>query len=150
MGQFMDARCIVSHIINFVSRIVILLSTSQNAGQNCIGIERLLVHVDQYDDLFAIFSERVEKMRVGSVMSKGQAGYIATVETGAMISGDRFRGLEKLIKDAEEVNAYVKGGAEYKHPYHEDGYYFKPTVLGPVDSSMAIANQECEWVLLYS
>ncbi|PPR05997.1 hypothetical protein CVT26_005719 [Gymnopilus dilepis] len=114
----------------------------QNMGQNCIGIERLLVHIDQYDDLFDIFRERVAKMRVGSVMSTIQAGYVTTVEGGSMISGDRFRGLEKLIKDAEEDNAYVIGGREYAQPYHEDGYYFEPTVVGPVNDSMDIANQE--------
>lgn len=118
--------------------------SSQNMGQNCIGIERLLVHTDQYDDLFEIFRDRVSKMRVGSVMSTIQAGYVTTVEGGSMISGDRFRGLEKLIKDAEEDNAYVIGGREYAQPYHQDGYYFEPTVIGPVKESMDIANQECK------
>ena len=111
-------------------------------GQNCIGIERLIVHVDQYDDLFAIFSERVDKMRVGSVMTTAQAGYLHTVDGGSMITSDRFRGLEKLIRDASDANAYVVGGEEYKHTYHKHGYYFQPTVVGPVDSTMDIANQE--------
>ncbi|KAF9553817.1 ALDH-like protein [Agrocybe pediades] len=114
----------------------------QNMGQNCIGIERLLVHNDQYDDLYKIFCERVDKMRVGSVMSVAQANYVHTVEGGAMISGDRFQGLERLIQDAHEVNAYVKNGKEYEHPYHENGYYFSPTVVGPVDAEMEIAQQE--------
>ena len=111
-------------------------------GQNCIGIERLLVHGSQYDELFEIFEKCVEKMRVGSVMAPGQAGYLSTVEGGAMLSNARFRGLEKLIKDAAEANAYVVGGEEYKHPYHEHGYYFTPTVVGPVEASMDIAQQE--------
>lgn len=115
-------------------------------GQNCIGIERLLVHNDQYDDLWEIFSQRVGKMRVGSVMSMQQAGYLATVEGGSMLSNERFRGLEKLIKDANEANAYVIGGEEFKHPYHEHGYYFSPTVVGPVDVSMDIAQQEREFI----
>lgn len=119
-----------------------LIVYSQNMGQNCIGIERLIVHADQYDELFAIFNERVSRMRVGSVMSTIQAGYLTTVEGGAMISGDRFRGLEKLIKDASEGNAYVIGGEAYEHEYHKEGYYFQPTVVGPVDTEMDIANTE--------
>jgi acyl-CoA reductase-like NAD-dependent aldehyde dehydrogenase len=111
-------------------------------GQNCIGIERLLVHGSQYDDLWEIFEKRVAKMRVGSVMSTGQAGYLSTIEGGAMLSNERFRGLERLIKDAAEANAYVFGGEEYQHPYHEHGYYFSPTVVGPVDASMEIAQEE--------
>jgi len=110
-------------------------------GQNCIGIERLIVHSDQYDDLFQIFEERVSKMRIGSVMSTVQSGYLSTVDGGAMITGDRFRGLEKLIKDANEGGAIVLGGEEMKHPYH-DGYYFKPTVIGLVNDTMDIAHQE--------
>lgn len=111
-------------------------------GQNCIGIERLLVHVNQYDDLFAIFSERVEKMRVGSVMAPAQAGYVHTVDGGSMINGDRFRGLEKLIYDASDANAYVVGGEQYPHKHQEFGFYFQPTVVGPVDASMDIAKEE--------
>ncbi|KDR81893.1 hypothetical protein GALMADRAFT_240173 [Galerina marginata CBS 339.88] len=121
---------------------ILMRGVYQNMGQNCIGIERLLVHVDQYDELFEIFKERVAKMRLGSVMSVHQAGYVNTVEGGSMISADRFRGLEKLIKDAGDGNAYVIGGEQFQHPYHEDGYYFQASVVGPVDASMDIANQE--------
>lgn len=117
-------------------------------GQNCIGIERLIVHADQYDDLFTIFKERASKLRVGSVMSPQQAGFMAIVDGGAMISNERFRGIENLINEAVEGNAYVIGGSEYKnHPYHPDGYFFQPTVVGPVDKSMAIAQQECRLFL---
>ncbi|KAF8162867.1 meiotic sister-chromatid recombination aldehyde dehydrogenase [Crassisporium funariophilum] len=114
----------------------------QNMGQNCIGIERLIVHAEQYDDLYTIFEERVQKLRVGSVMATTQAGYLNTVDGGSMISNNRFRGLEKLIKDAQEDGAYVIGGEEFKHVYHEHGYFFKPTVVGPVYNTMDIANQE--------
>ncbi|KAF9533521.1 meiotic sister-chromatid recombination aldehyde dehydrogenase [Crepidotus variabilis] len=120
----------------------LLRGVYQNMGQNCIGIERLIVHQDQYDDLFAIFEDRVTRMRVGSVMSTQQAGYLSTVDGGAMVTGDRFAGLEKLIKDATEGGAIAIGGQEYKHTYHENGYYFQPTVLGLVDTSMDIAHQE--------
>jgi acyl-CoA reductase-like NAD-dependent aldehyde dehydrogenase len=113
-------------------------------GQNCIGIERLIVHADQYDDLYAIFEERVSKLRVGSVMSPQQAGFMSIVDGGAMIDKDRFEGIENLIKEAVDENAYVVGGSQFSnHPYHPEGYFFQPTVVGPVDKSMKIAQQEC-------
>lgn len=113
-------------------------------GQNCIGIERLIVHADQYDDLYAIFQERVSKLRVGSVMKPQQAGFMSIVDGGAMINNSRFNGIENLIKEAVEGNAYLVGGSEFKnHPYHPQGYFFQPTVVGPVDKSMGIAQQEC-------
>jgi len=99
-------------------------------GQNCIGIERIIVHTSQFDELYEIFKDRVSKMRVGSVMRTGQADYIATIDGGSMISNNRFRGLERLVHDATEAGAYVIGGEEFKHPIHEEGFYFRPTVVG--------------------
>lgn len=113
-------------------------------GQNCIGIERILVHHTLYDELFEIFEEKVSRMRVGSVLSSTPEGYISTVDGGAMINGDRFRGLEQSIHEAEEAGAHIIGGKEHKHVYHENGYYFQPTVVGNVDITMEIANQEGE------
>jgi acyl-CoA reductase-like NAD-dependent aldehyde dehydrogenase len=114
-------------------------------GQNCIGIERIIVHVDQFDDLFAIFEESVSRMRVGSVMSVGQAGYVSTVEGGSMICGDRFRAIERLIEEAADAGARVVGGHEYKHPIHDEGYYFQPTVVAHINdaSQTEIAQNEC-------
>ena len=124
-------------------------------GQNCIGIERLIVHADQYDDLFAIFQERVSKLRVGSVMSPQQAGFMSIVDGGAMINNNRFDGIENLIKEAVDGNAYLVGGSEFKnHPYHPGGYFFQPTVVGPVDKSMGIAQEERRsfpfvWIMVF-
>jgi len=115
----------------------------QNMGQNCIGIERLLVHSSQYDDLHEILVERVRRLRPGSVLSQSSEGYVSTIDCGSMINGDRFRGLEKIIRDASEAGAMVDGGgAQYHHAYLENGYYFGPTVVGPVEADLDIANQE--------
>src|SRR3982074_101500 len=113
-------------------------------GQNCIGIERIIVHIDQFDDLFAMFEEKVVKLRVGSVMSVGQAGYVSTVEGGSMISGARFRAIERLIAEAEDAGARVVGGREYAHPIHDQGYYFQPTIVGHINDALQteIAQEE--------
>jgi acyl-CoA reductase-like NAD-dependent aldehyde dehydrogenase len=115
-------------------------------GQNCIGIERLIVHSDLYDDLHGLLSERVKKMRPGSVLAQSPEGYVATVEGGAMISGDRFAALEEIIQAANEDGANIEGGKVYKHSYLNNGYYFQPTIVGPVHPEMDIAKQECEYL----
>ncbi|KAG6836748.1 hypothetical protein H0H93_003824 [Arthromyces matolae] len=114
----------------------------QNAGQNCIGIERMLVHSSQYDELHAIFSERISKLRVGSVLAPSPEGYVATVDCGSMISRERFKALENTIRLATETGAHVLNGTTYNHVYLENGAYFSPTLVGPVDTSMNIANEE--------
>ena len=111
-------------------------------GQNCIGIERIIVHTSVYDDLWSIFEDKVSKFRVGSVLAPTAEGYISTVDGGAMINADRFRGLEKVIHDAEEGGAQVIGGRQYDHVYLENGYFFAPTLVGPVTKDMEIANIE--------
>ncbi|KAG7086578.1 hypothetical protein E1B28_002524 [Marasmius oreades] len=102
----------------------------QNAGQNCIGIERLLVHASQFDKLFDMLKERIDKLRCGSVMSPSAEGYLSPVDVGAMISGERFEGLMALIREADEDGATCVGGGEYKHVYHDSGTYFKPALVG--------------------
>ncbi|KAJ7581409.1 Aldehyde/histidinol dehydrogenase [Mycena floridula] len=115
----------------------------QNSGQNCIGIERLIVHASQYDQLREILEERVGKLRLGSVMATTDEGYISPVDCGAMISKVRFRALQNLIIAAEEAGAQTNdgGGREYNHVYN-NGSYFRPAVVGPVTSDMEIAQQE--------
>ncbi|KAF8232284.1 meiotic sister-chromatid recombination aldehyde dehydrogenase [Tricholoma matsutake] len=115
----------------------------QNMGQNCIGIERLLVHSSQYDELHDILVDRVKRLRSGSVLTRSPEGYVATIDCGSMINGERFGGLEKIIRDASEGGAMVDGGGtQCHHAGLENGYYFSPTVVGPVEAEMDIAQQE--------
>lgn len=116
-------------------------------GQNCIGIERLIVHSSQYDDLREILDNRVSKLRLGPVMATTPEGYIQPVDCGAMIDGDRFAALEVLMRDAEEDGAIVDGGKPYVHAYHPKGSFFRPAVVGPVTSEMEIARHECAFFL---
>jgi acyl-CoA reductase-like NAD-dependent aldehyde dehydrogenase len=104
----------------------------------------LLVQTKQYDELRELVLERVQKMRLGSVLRPSAEGYISTVDCGSMISTERFEGIEKLIKEAEEAGAHVEGGKRWTHVYNENGAYFSATVVGPVYDGMKIAQQECE------
>ncbi|EEB96884.1 hypothetical protein MPER_03896, partial [Moniliophthora perniciosa FA553] len=99
----------------------------QNAGQSCIGIERLIVHADQYDKLYVMLQGRIDKLRCGSVMSPSDEGYLSPVDVGSMISGDRFEGLDAYLREAEEDGAQIHGGGQYRHVYCGYGTYYKPT-----------------------
>jgi len=114
----------------------------QNAGQNCIGIERLIVHKSQHDQLYDLFQKRIEMLRLGSVLAPSDTGFVNTVDCGAMISGDRLESLQNVIQEANDEGSDVHGGVQYEHVYHDKGYYFQPTLVGPVKPEMRIAQEE--------
>jgi acyl-CoA reductase-like NAD-dependent aldehyde dehydrogenase len=121
---------------------------SQNAGQNCIGIERILVHTSQYNELYRLFVERTNKLRTGAVMAQSPEGHIPVVDVGAMINSERFHKLRQIISHAagaDEGASVEVGGEPYHHAYHEHGTYFKPTVVGDADPDSEIAHTECKY-----
>ena len=118
-----------------VPRIVetLLRGSFQASGQNCIGIERIIVGPAMYEKLVPLFEPRVRALRLGS---EG--------DVGAMISDASFTRLEGLIEEAVQKGArLLVGGKRYVHPDHPAGHYFSPTLLVDVTSDMAIAQEEC-------
>jgi acyl-CoA reductase-like NAD-dependent aldehyde dehydrogenase len=110
------------------------------------------VHSAQYDELYDILSDRVAKLRFGSVLAPSREGYINTVDCGSMISNDRFSALEELIFHAQEDGSRVEvGGKELLHTTCEGRSFFQATVVGDVKPNSRIAQVECRWhsVLLY-
>ena len=101
------------------------------------------MHTSQYDELYAIFTERVEKLRFGSILSTSEEGFVATVDCGAMISDQRFSTLERLISDAEDAGATVEvGGKQWRSAYLPGGAYFDGTVVGDATPDMEISQTE--------
>ncbi|TCD64319.1 Meiotic Sister-Chromatid recombination aldehyde dehydrogenase [Steccherinum ochraceum] len=122
---------------------VIMRGIFQNSGQNCIGIERVLVHSSQYDQVFKALAERAQQLRLGCALSRPTDGLIPVVDCGAMISNDRFDELKALIEAAVNHGAIVEtGGQPWPHPYLENGFFFSPTVIGNVDPNSEIAQRE--------
>jgi acyl-CoA reductase-like NAD-dependent aldehyde dehydrogenase len=114
-------------------RDIILRGTFQAAGQNCIGIERVISSGAAYDRLVEMLEPRVKAIRLGP-----------DADMGAMISDASFSRLEELIAEAVSQGArLLAGGKRYAHPDHPRGHYFQPTLLVDVTPSMRIAQNEC-------
>ncbi|GFP54515.1 putative aldehyde dehydrogenase-like protein YHR039C [Trichoderma asperellum] len=114
-------------------RDIILRGTFQAAGQNCIGIERVISSGAVYDRLIEMLEPRVKAIRLGP-----------DADMGAMISDASFSRLEELIAEAVSQGArLLAGGKRYAHPDHPKGHYFQPTLLVDVTPSMRIAQNEC-------
>lgn len=129
-----DAFIILDSAKKELGRIVeiILRGTFQAAGQNCIGIERVIA-AGMYEDLVRRLAPRVRALRLGP-----------DADMGAMISDASFDRLEELISEAVSQGArLLAGGNRYEHPKYPMGHYFEPTLLVDVTPDMRIAQQEC-------
>ena len=120
---------------------ILLRGTFQAAGQNCIGIERIIATPAVYNKLVSALELRIKAIRVGSTLD---APKDQQVDMGAMISDSSFGRLEELITSAVKDGArLIAGGERLNHPVHRSGHYFQPTLIADVTLSMAIANEEC-------
>lgn len=101
----------------------------QNAGQNCIGIERVFLHTD----IKKVFIDKaipiVRKLRAG-------------IDYGALTMGeDAIRKTQELIDDAVMNGAkLLTGGKQAK--VSGKGWYYEPTILDGITPAMKIATEE--------
>lgn len=117
---------------------ILMRGVFQSAGQNCIGIERIIALSTAYEKLIAILEPRIKALRVGSALDSP-----FPIDVGAMISSASFDRLESLVTDAVKQGARcLVGGRRYQHPDFPKGHYFQPTLLIDVTPSMRIAQEE--------
>ncbi|CAO3655978.1 unnamed protein product [Mucor fragilis] len=117
---------------------VLMRGVFQNCGQNCIGIERIIVASEIYDKVVEEMNTRIGKLRQGSILADGEG-----VDCGAMTMGNQFERLEGLVQEAVSRGArLLRGGKRFHHPKHKNGQYFEPTLLVDVTPDMEIANHE--------
>lgn len=126
---------------------ILVRGVFQAAGQNCIGIERIIAQDRVYDHLINELEPLVGKLRCGNPLAptnqESTGAHSQVVDVGAMVSSDRFDELESLISDAMANGArLLVGGRRLAHPTYPQGSYFAPTLLVDVTPSMRIANFE--------
>lgn len=122
-------------------RSTIMRGVFQSAGQNCIGIERVVAMPQAYDRLVNLIKQPVKSMRVGYDLDDDKSG--EKVDMGAMVSPASFKRLETLIDEAVAKGArLLAGGAHLEHPKYPKGHYFQPTLLVDVTPEMRIAQEE--------
>ncbi|KAK9414274.1 putative Aldehyde dehydrogenase domain-containing protein [Seiridium unicorne] len=130
-----DAAVICGSAKSDLKRIadIMMRGSFQAAGQNCIGIERIICAPSVYDELVSMLAPKVKALRLGTEK-----------DVGAMVSDNSFTRLEDLVQGAVDQGArLLAGGKRHKHPDHPSGFYFTPTLLVDVTPDMAIAREEC-------
>lgn len=99
-------------------------------GQNCIGVQRIYIHQDVYDQFEKMFVERTKKMKVGYQLDED-------TDMGPMITKAEAERVEMWVKEALLSGAELLTGGKRK------GTLFEPTVFRNMPSA---AKLNCEEV----
>ena len=112
---------------------IVMRGTFQNMGQNCIGLEKVVVHSKIYDDFVEQVSERVETMRQGCPLDE-------QVDCGGVTMSRQLAHIQSMVEDAVAHGArLLRGGRIEKRG---NGQFFEPTILADVKPHMRIAQHE--------
>jgi aldehyde dehydrogenase (NAD+)/betaine-aldehyde dehydrogenase len=103
-----------------------------SAGQSCEARSRVLVEKPLYDDFVADFSEAAGKLRVGDPLDP-------ETQVGSLISREHRDRVHGYVEAGRDEGAEVVIGGE---PTDGKGAFYPPTVLGQVDNSMRVAQEE--------
>jgi len=110
--------------------------TYQSCGQNCIGLERMIVNEKIYDKYIKAIEERVKKLTQGPPLE-------GIFDTGSMVMSVELDRLEGLIADAVSKGARLLcGGKKNRIEQWPLGQFFLPTLLVDVTPQMRIAQEE--------
>ena len=99
------------------------------AGQNCIGVQRLLVHRDIYDEFKSGFVKLTKTYKIGDKLK-------AETNMGPMITETEAIRVEQWVKEAAAAGATVLTGGGRK------GAVMEPTVLENVPASAKVHCEE--------
>ncbi|WP_339651002.1 NADP-dependent succinate-semialdehyde dehydrogenase [Halopseudomonas pelagia] len=109
-----------------------MISKYRNAGQTCVCANRIYVQDGVYDAFAAKLVAAVKKLKVGD-------GASADVTTGPLINAAAVTKVQQHLQDATDKGAKVLIGGK---PHELGGFFFEPTVLADIDSSMLVAREE--------
>jgi glyceraldehyde-3-phosphate dehydrogenase (NADP+) len=99
------------------------------AGQNCIGVQRLYVQKNIYQEFRDKFVERTLKYKIGDKLND-------ETDMGPMITVDEAKRVESWIKEAEGKGAKILAGGNRQNALVE------PTVLENVPEDVAVHCEE--------
>jgi aldehyde dehydrogenase (NAD+) len=105
-------------------------------GQVCSAGTRLFVQRSIHDELFPALVKRAEEMVVGPALDPKS-------DQGPIVSQTQLETVERYVETGRSEGAEVAvGGERVAVEDHEDGYYYRPTILAGVDNRMKVAQEE--------
>jgi acyl-CoA reductase-like NAD-dependent aldehyde dehydrogenase len=99
------------------------------AGQNCLHVQRLLLHEKIYAEFSARFTANVERYRVGDKLDEA-------TDMGPLINEVAAKRVEALVKEAVDAGAKLLMGGK------RSGSFYAPTVLENLPTHCTLAHEE--------
>ncbi|EPY18675.1 aldehyde dehydrogenase (NAD+) [Strigomonas culicis] len=110
---------------------IVMRGNFQNCGQNCVGLERIVVHEKVHDQLVAEVVRQVKTLSQGAASQK-------VCDLGAMTMGKAaIPKIQQLVDETVKAGATLLCGGKII-----DDHFYPPTVLVNVTPSMPIAQEE--------
>lgn len=110
----------------------VALGAFANAGQICVAIERVLVHVAVGGPFVAALAERARQLKVGDPTDPD-------TQVGPLVDAAQVRWVDQHVQDARRGGAEALAGGG---PLPGPGCFYPPTVLTGVHRGMALMRQE--------
>jgi aldehyde dehydrogenase (NAD+) len=105
-------------------------------GQVCSAGTRLFLQRSIHDEFFAALVKRAEDLRVGPALDVGS-------DLGPVVAQSQLETVERYVEIGRSEGAEVAvGGERATVEDHQGGYYYRPTILAGVDTSMKVAQEE--------
>ncbi|HEX3794913.1 MAG TPA: NAD-dependent succinate-semialdehyde dehydrogenase [Acidimicrobiales bacterium] len=104
----------------------------QNNGQSCIAAKRFIVVDDVADEFLRLFTEAMAALVVGDPFDPA-------TDVGPIVTEAQRAELIEQVEDARSQGATVHGGGALTD---REGWYFAPTVLSGITSTMRVAQEE--------
>jgi acyl-CoA reductase-like NAD-dependent aldehyde dehydrogenase len=102
----------------------------QNAGQNCVGVERVMVYESLYNQFVEEIVPKVKAIRQGIPLASSSSclgGADGKVDCGSLIMPRQLEIVQSLVDDAVKKGATLHCGGKRNEKL--GGQFFEPTVL---------------------
>lgn len=99
------------------------------AGQNCLHVQRLIVHEDVYAEFASRFVAQAEGYKVGDKLDEA-------TDMGPLINEAAAQRVEDMVNEAVEAGATLLTGG------HRSGTFYEPTLVEDLPDTCRLAREE--------
>lgn len=112
----------------------IMLSKFRNTGQTCVCSNRILVHVDVYEEVISLLTHKIKALKIGP-------GYKNGIDLGPLTRTPAVDQIKVWVTDAIEQGARLCLG-DLDNPHVLGAQFMEPILLADVQPEMMITHQE--------